>query len=93
MENIPIWYVVQLQLLKKHNGLFNYRISDMTYTAMNPVEPAALYHNEVVRDVTAQHIRKICHGLLDNPYLKRIFSSNCKSPNGVAVVEYTYMYN
>jgi hypothetical protein len=87
--DIRMWVVVQVQLLKKPNGLFNYRISDLLYTSFDPVEPIPS-HEEVVRDVDISVIRKICQKFWHMPYLVSIHTSPIKSRNGVVCVEYTY---
>ena len=78
----------QVQFIKHSNGLYNYRLSSITYYNNEPIIPL---HNDVVRNVSIDELRQVFQPLVHNPYLIKI---NCiKSRNGTKCVEYVYDFN
>ena len=85
---LDFWEQIYVEFVRNSNGLYTYRISEESYSNMNPVEPVGHYHHEVVRNATIDRLRLVFKQYYHNPYLYHIYIR--KGKNGRITIIYRY---
>ena len=85
---LEFWEQVYVEFVRNSNGLYTYRISQESYSNMNPVEPIGHRHYEVVHNATIDRLRLVFKQYYHNSYLYHIYIR--KRKNGRIVIIYRY---